>query len=537
MEKATISVKVLKSELSKVKDNALVIGFFKDKLGLSVELKKLDKDFNNIVSLCIKNSDFKGEKGEVKTIFVNKNIKNIVLVGLGEEEKYSFDVFSSTIADVSKRLRDNSTESFSIHLESFKNSKLNDKETVEKIALSSLMGLYKFTEYKTKGKDKIKNIKGITIITDSNKKFDSQTIYASVVADAVNKTRDLVNTPPNVATPEYVANYAKELAKPTKIKDFRGTSKIKDFAVQKIQEFSRTKNPKDFSVKSNLKCTVFDEKQIAKMKMGCFIGVAQGSINKPRLVVLEYYGAGKIQKPIAIVGKGITFDSGGLNVKPYPFILNMKDDKGGAVAAMHVIEACSKLKLPVNLVVVAPLCENMIDAASYRPDDVLTAYNKMTVEIRNTDAEGRLVLADALAYAAEQYKPQAIIDIATLTGASMIVLGYAGTPFLSNDSKLGDKIKDASAKSLEKVWELPLWQEYEESIKSDVADVKHISDDGDAGVIIGATFLKNFVNDIPWVHIDIGTTVWSKVDKGVLTKGATGATVRLLMEMLREWKN
>ena len=187
--------------------------------------------------------------------------------------------------------------------------------------------------------------------------------------------------------------------------------------------------------------------------------------------------------------------------------------------------------------VVAPLCENMIDAASYRPDDVLTAYNKMTVEIRNTDAEGRLVLADALAYAAEQYKPQAIIDIATLTGASMIVLGYAGTPFLSNDSKLGDKIKDASAKSLEKVWELPLWQEYEESIKSDVADVKHISDDGDAGVIIGATFLKNFVNDIPWVHIDIGTTVWSKVDKGVLTKGATGATVRLLMEMLREWKN
>ncbi|MBI2649949.1 leucyl aminopeptidase [Candidatus Woesearchaeota archaeon] len=497
---AAPSVRALKIELIKAKGDALLIGFFKEKFSLSSELKKLDNGHGNIIGSFIKNSNFKGEKGEVKTIFVNKNIKNIVLVGLGEEEKYNLDALSNAVADVSKKLRDNSTESFSLYLESFKNSKFNDEELVEKITLSSLMGLYKFTEYKTKDKNNKKYIKQITIITNSDKKFDNHIKYSSVVADAVNKTRDLVNTPPNVATPEYVANYAKDLAR-----------------------------------KSNLKCAVFDEKQIARMKMGCFMGVAQGSVNKPRFVVLEYYGTDKKQKPIAIVGKGITFDSGGLNVKPYPFILNMKDDKGGAIAAMHIAEASARLKLPINLVVVTPLCENMIDAASYRPDDVLTAYNKMTVEIRNTDAEGRLVLADALAYAAEQ-KPQAIIDIATLTGASMIVLGYVGTPFLSTDEKIAEKIKDASKKSLEKVWELPLWQEYEESIKSDIADVKHISDDGDAGVIIGATFLKNFVNDIPWAHIDIGTTVWSKVDKGILTKGATGATVRLLMEMLREWK-
>ncbi|MBI2653747.1 leucyl aminopeptidase, partial [Candidatus Woesearchaeota archaeon] len=306
--------------------------------------------------------------------------------------------------------------------------------------------------------------------------------------------------PPNIATPQYMAEYAKELSK-----------------------------------KYGLRCTVFDEKQIEKMKMGCFIGVAQGSANKPRMVVLEYYGTDKKQKPIAIVGKGVTFDSGGLNLKPYPFILNMKDDKAGAVAAMHVIEACAKLKLPINLVVVTPLCENMPSSNSFRPDDVLKAYNGMTVEIKNTDAEGRLILADALSYAAE-FKPRVIIDIATLTGASLIALGYIGTPFLCTDEKLSEKIKDASKKSLEKVWEFPLWQEYEESIKSDVADLKHISEEGDAGVIIGATFLKNFVNDIPWAHIDIGTTVWSKVDKGVLVKGATGVTVRLMMEMLREWK-
>ena len=270
------------------------------------------------------------------------------------------------------------------------------------------------------------------------------------------------------------------------------------------------------------------------MKMGCFIGVAKGSINKPRMVVLDYNGS-KGKKPIAIVGKGVTFDSGGLNLKPYPYILNMKDDKAGAVAAIHIIEACSRLKLPLNLIVVTPLCENMIDAASYRPDDVLKAYNGMTVEIKNTDAEGRLILADALSYAAEK-KPQAIIDIATLTGASLVVLGYVGTPFVCTDENLRKKINEASPKSLEKVWELPLWEEYEESLKSDVADIKHIGDEGEAGVITAAMFLKNFVNEVPWLHIDIGTTVWSKVDKGVLVKGATGATVRLMMEMLREWK-
>lgn len=499
MDKAAASAKALKTELSKVKDNSLLIGFFEGK-SLGAELRAFDNTLNNIISSYIKGNNFKGEKGEIKNIYSDKNIKNIVLVGLGEEDKFELNILATTIADASKRLRDNGAESFSIFLNSFGKGKFKDEEIVEKIILSALIGLYKFNEYKTKDKNKPKYIKQITIITNSNNDFEKEINYASIAADAVNKTRDLVNTPPNIATPEYIADYAKELAKSSK-----------------------------------LKCAVLDEKQIKKLKMGCFLGVAQGSINKPRLAILEYYGTDKKQKPVAIVGKGVTFDSGGLNLKPYPFILNMKDDKGGAVAAIHIIEACSKLKVPVNIVVVTPLCENMPSGASFRPDDVLKAYNGTTVEIKNTDAEGRLILADALAYAAN-LKPQAIVDIATLTGASLITLGYVGTPFLSTDEKLAQKINEASRKSLEKVWEFPLWPEYEENIKSDVADLKHISEDGDAGVIIGATFLKNFVNDIPWVHIDIGTTVWSKVDKGMLTKGATGATVRLMVEMLRGWR-
>ncbi|MBI2542298.1 leucyl aminopeptidase [Candidatus Woesearchaeota archaeon] len=495
----TASVITAKVGLAKAKDSALLIGFFKDKTGLNAELSELDKEYGNAVSSYIKGNSFKGDKGEIKSIYANKGIKNIVLVGLGEEEKYGLDVLSNTIADASKRMRDSKTENFSIFLESFK-GRFREEDCVEKAALGILMGVYQFTEYKTKDKDKIKKIRQATIISNSGKTFDNEIKYASAVADAVNKTRDLINTPPNVATPEYVAGYAKEIAK-----------------------------------KSNLKCTIFDEKQIESMKMGCFIGVSQGSINKPRMIVLEYYGAAKTQKPIAIVGKGVTFDSGGLNLKPYPYILNMKDDKGGAVAAMHIIEACARLRLAVNIIVITPLCENMPSGTSFRPDDVLKAYNGTTVEIKNTDAEGRLILADALSYAAEK-KPQAIIDIATLTGASLIVLGYAGTPFVCTDESLRKRLNNASAKSLEKLWELPLWQEYEDSLKSDVADVKHIGDEGEAGVITASMFLKNFVGDIPWAHIDIGTTVWSKVDKGILTKGATGATVRLLMEMMREWK-
>ena len=532
MGKDTTSVKVMKTELAKVEDNALLIGFFKDKIELKAESKKLDDELNNIISSYIKNNNFKGEKGEVKYIYINKNIKNIVLVGLGEADKLNLDVLSMTIADVSKKLRDNEIESFSILMSSFNNGKFSDEEVIEKITLSTLIGLYKFMQYKTKDKDKIKIIKQITIITDSNKNFDKEIKYSSIVADAVNKTRDIVNTPPNIATPEYVANYARSMCK-----NFVSGMRVSEF-VWNARARSRSlisKLTRSQLTDKIFECKIFDEKYIEQLGMGCFIGVAQGSINKPRLVILEYYGADKKQKPIAIVGKGVTFDSGGLNLKPYPFILNMKDDKGGAVAALHIIEACAKLGLPINVIVITPLCENMPSSTSYRPDDVLTAYNGMTVEIKNTDAEGRLILADALSYAAE-FKPQVIIDIATLTGASLIALGYIGTPFLSTDEKLSEKIKQASRNSMEKVWEFPLWPEYEENIKSDVADLKHISEEGDAGVIIGATFLKNFVNDIPWAHIDIGTTVWSKVDKGVLVKGATGITVRLMMEMLREWE-
>jgi leucyl aminopeptidase len=498
MKSKTPSVVSSKGKLADVKDNALLIGFFKDNLNLEGELKDFDTSINSVISSYIKDNKFEGDKCQTANIYVNKNVKNVILAGLGEKKDYNMEVLLKTIGDISRKIRDFGAGTFTVYLDSFNNGALSENEITDKIALGCVMGLYTFNEYKTKDKDKLKFIEKVAILTD--KEVSDQIDKTLIVADAVNKTRDLINCPPNIAVPEYVADYAKKLVEGTKIK-----------------------------------CTIFDENQIEKLKMGCLLGVAKASVNKPRFLILEYNGKDDKERPLVLVGKGVTFDTGGLNVKPYPHMNNMKDDMGGATAVIHAIYACEKLKLPLNLTAIAPLCENSIDGTAYRPDDILTAYNKMTVEVKHTDAEGRLILADALAYAAEM-KPAAIIDVATLTGASLVVLGSVGFPYFSNDSELGQKIKKASEKSLEKSWEMPLWPEYEKKIKGDVADINNLSDDREAGSAIGAVFLKNFVDDCKWAHLDIGSTVLSNTEKGLFIKGATGTSVRLLIELAKAWK-
>jgi leucyl aminopeptidase len=337
-------------------------------------------------------------------------------------------------------------------------------------------------------------------MVDAPEKHAAELQEALVVAEAIKKTRDMVNTPPNEATTDSVAAYARKVAQDNK-----------------------------------MKFTLLDEKKLAHLKMGCILAVGRGSKSKPQMAILEYNGDGK-EKPLLLVGKGITFDSGGYNLKPSNFISNMKDDKAGAVTVLHVIEAAAKLKLKVNIVAVLALAENLVSGEAFRPDDILTAYNGITVEITNTDAEGRLVLADALAYAVKRYKPKGVVDIATLTGASLYALGYFTTPLVGNNDELVEKVKKAAVQGGERVWQLPCWDEYAEAMKSDVADVKNATDGPDAGVITGAMFLKNFINDTPWAHLDIGTTVWSKSENGLKQKGATAVGVRTLIELAKNWK-
>ncbi len=485
-------------DLKNIDTQCLLVGLFQDKKSLEPAVKKIDAEVGGLISSALKDDFFKGEKGELKTLYVEKLQLAIILLGFGEESKLKIEGFSDTVASTFRALRDSNYKRIGVALETLPINKFNDEVGVEKVTLGAVMGLYSFNKYRTKDLDKIKSVEEIKLLSGNSSKFKSIVEESIIIGDAVNKTRSLVNTPPNDANPEYMAKYCEDMAKDVKIK-----------------------------------CTILEENDMKKQNLNCVLAVAQGSSNKPKFVILEYKGSSK--DPIILVGKGVTFDTGGLNIKPFPYMNNMKDDKAGACAVVHVIEAAAKLKLPVNVIAITPYVENMPSSTAYRPDDVVKSYSGLTVEIKNTDAEGRMILADALSYAL-QYNPEAIIDVATLTGAAKIVLGPYGTPVLGTDDHLISRLKNASVKSLDKVWEMPLWKEYDEELKSEIADVSHISSEGNAGTTMGAAFLKNFVEDAKWAHLDIGSTIMTKSDKGMNPKGITGVPVRLLIELLKGWK-
>jgi leucyl aminopeptidase len=268
------------------------------------------------------------------------------------------------------------------------------------------------------------------------------------------------------------------------------------------------------------------------MKMGLILAVNKGSAKPPQLAVLKYRGDYQDKKFIALVGKGITFDSGGMNLKPSGHIEDMRTDMAGAAAAMYTLKSAAELKLARNLYAVLPLTENMLSNDSYRPGDVFTAYNGTTVEIGNTDAEGRLVLADALAFTEKILKPDCIIDIATLTGACLATFGELMAGYVTTDDGLGKVLEEAGAATGELIWRLPLIKDYEENVKSDIADICNISSEKNAGTIMGGIFLKNFVKTKRWAHIDIASTARATKPRGYRPKNATGFGVRLLVEAI-----
>lgn len=469
---------------------------------LDDKLKKIDNAVNKLLSSAIK--DIRLERDQMIIIYAGKDIKYLVLYGFGDRKNLDINSYANSVANLTRQIKSSNIKSFTLAVHLFK--EFSQKELVEKTVQSIMLSNYQFIKFKTTDLDKVKNVEMAGLIVEKeSKEIDEAIKTATIISEAMNKTRELIATPPNIANPEYVANYAKKIADSNKIK-----------------------------------CEISDEKSLEKNNFNLLLGVGKGSLSKPRFVVLEYSGGQKNEKPIVLVGKGVTFDSGGLNIKPSVggtnYMLNMKDDKAGACSVIHVIEAASKLKLQVNIVGLLPLAENMPSGNAYRNDDIIKAHSGITVEIRHTDAEGRLILADALSYAAK-YNPSAIIDIATLTGASLIALGSFASPFMTNNRNLGDKIRKASESSLEKAWEFPIWSEYDEGLKSDIADIKSLTDDSDAGSIIGAVFLKNFVKEgTAWAHMDIAGSSWGRSEKGMSQKGPTGYGVRLIIELLRTWK-
>jgi leucyl aminopeptidase len=318
------------------------------------------------------------------------------------------------------------------------------------------------------------------------------------VAAATNEARALIELPGNIATPERLAAEARKLAK-----------------LEQIQ------------------VRILDERGLRRERMHALIAVGQGSAAKPRFIVVEYRGTADMDRPIVLIGKGITFDTGGVNLKNSKNIENMNYDKSGGVSVLAALRAAATLGLPLNVVGLVPAAENMVSGSAMRPGDVIRTRAGKTVEINNTDAEGRLVLADALDYA-RKYRPAAVIDIATLTGACVVALGEETIGMLGSSEQVKSRLVAAGETVHERVWELPLWDEHEQEMKSEIADLKN-SGGSAGGAITAAAFLRPFVGDAPWAHLDIAGPAWAKTAKGYVPKGATAAGTRLLIQFLRDW--
>jgi len=490
-------------------DEAIAVDLFAGVSQLGGATGAVDRAIGGALSELIRAGDLTGKFREVFLLPTLGKIpsKRVVVVGLGEREALSLDRAREASAAVAVRLRDLGIHSFSTIVHGTGNAELDARPAAEAVVEGALMGLYRFLEHKTE--KETKRIDSFTIVTrdrEQGRVFHESVHTASVVAATVNWVRDLINAPSNAKTPRMIADKVRVAAK-----------------------------------EAGASATVYDEARLDSMRFGGLLGVAKGSAEPPRFVVLEHHGGGTA-KPIVLVGKGITFDTGGISLKPQEGptdpIWVMKYDMSGAAAVLGAVLAAAKLKVPVNVVALAPLTENMPGGRAQKPGDVLTAYGGKTVEVLNTDAEGRLVLADALEYA-KTLNPEAVIDLATLTGAAKIALGRMAAAMFGTDASLKDRIRRAGEATDERVWELPLWPDYDELIKSEVADVKNVGGKS-AGAIAAASFLRRFAEGPPWAHLDIAGPAWVESPpesprRDYAPKGASGWGVRLLVRMLRDW--
>lgn len=443
-------------------------------------------------------ADFKGKKGTYIVLATpGKAHTRLLLVGLGPKKGASREGFRAAGGKIAKLARRAEWKAVTAGIPGY-GKKMGEGDAASALVEGVLLGSLKLDLYKTKKEKKVQLGK-LTVACTKN--IGKNVDEAAVLAEAQNYVRMIAAEPANVMTPFELARVARELAR-----DYK------------------------------LKYRLFTKKDLEKNKMNALLSVSQGSVQEPVMVELGYSGGKKGAPHIALVGKGITFDSGGISLKPGKGMYDMKYDKCGFVTMLGVMRAAAELKLPLQITAVLPATENMPSGSASKPGDIVRAYNGKTIEILNTDAEGRMILADALAYAAEK-KPDLIIDAATLTGAVIVCLGKAGAGMMGTSDKAINGLEKAGMHTHERVWQLPLWEDYSEMMKSDIADLKNIgSENGEAGTITAGAFLKEFTGGRPWVHLDIAGVSDFKGNNSYLGKGATGIGVRLITTFLRGWK-
>ena len=447
------------------------------------------------VERAVAAGDYKGKKDETLLVYGSGKAQRILLVGIGKANEITRSSIRRAAAIAARRTRGLGTKSFSLAVTKEARGSLGAAELAQVLIEGAAQGGWQFTELKKHPEDPKPDLESVELVIEAADKEQAE--RGRRIGDAIAAgylfTRHLQMLPGNVCTPSYLAEQAQQLA-----------------------------------TAHGFKATVLDKAQIKKEGMGALLAVAQGSAEEPRFIVLEYQGG--TGAPIALIGKGVTFDSGGISIKPAANMEDMKFDKSGATAVLGAFEVLGRLKPKINVVGLIPATENLPSGTAIKPGDVVKSHLGKTIEIINTDAEGRLILCDALSYA-RRFKPVAAIDAATLTGAVVVALGHHAIGMLGNDEPLLAEVRDAGERAGERCWPLPLWDEYRELLKSDVADVKN-SGGRAAGTIAGAWFLREFVDGFPWVHLDIAGTAYLEGEGASHAKGPTAIGVRLFTEFL-----
>jgi leucyl aminopeptidase len=462
---------------------------------LPPSLADVDKASGGVLTRAA--ADFKGKRDEVLLLYpATGKAQRILLVGMGKAQEVTRSAIRRAAGVAAKRARGLGAARFAFAVAADARNGVSAKDVGQVVVEGAAQGAWSFTELKQKPEDPKPEVDALQIVVDKGEATDAEA--GRKIGDAVAAghalTRYLQMQPGNVCTPSYLAERAKELAK-----------------------------------QHGFRVTTLDRAAIKAEGMGALLAVAQGSAEEPRFIVLEYKGAGD-QAPVVLVGKGVTFDSGGISIKPAQNMEEMKFDMSGAAAVLGTFEALGRLKPRVNVVGLIPATENLPSGTAMKPGDVIRSHFGKTIEVINTDAEGRLILCDALSFA-RRFKPAVALDAATLTGAVTIALGHTAIGIMGNDDAAVAEVQAAGERAGERCWPLPLWDDYRELIKSDIADVKN-SGGRAAGTITGAWFLREFVEGFPWVHLDIAATAYTEGDAPYQAKGPTAIGVRLFTEFV-----
>jgi len=482
--------------INKLASSCTVIGVFEGRR-LSPSGRQLDRQSGGYLSALLKKGDLPGQIGQTLIVHdvPDTPSERILLVGCGKERGNNEAQYRRIIQAMAGALLDIHVKDALCTLTEL-NTKGLDLHGKTRLAVQLVRDRsYRFDRFKSNNKRSKDKLRRLTFSV--SERSDVKTCRAAIdegqaIANGMDLARDLGNLPGNVCTPSYLASQARALSKELR----------------------------------NLKVKILGEPDMKRMKMGAFLSVTRGSRQPAKLITVSYNGGGRGQAPVVLVGKGITFDSGGVSIKPSPAMDEMKYDMCGAAGVLGTMRSVAELQLPINVVAIIPSCENMPDGNASKPGDIVTSMSGQTIEILNTDAEGRLILCDALTYAG-RFKPDTVIDVATLTGACLVALGKVTTGMLTNNHALGKALENAGQNSGDKLWQLPLWDEYQELLDSNFADMANIGG-RDAGTITAACFLSRFTKDYHWAHLDIAGTAWHSG----ANKGATGRPVPLLTQYL-----